>query len=159
MGLVLRKYYSKDDPVQRGTCTSPVFGRECTVLLPFLGINIENVLSNVSYILPDINKWLTNMGLANLVAIKSQLTVRVLEGSRVIPVPIAPVFLTSLREARSVWVHEACTLFSCNENSLPPVSRLTALPGLVGLKQLYVTPGTKPQTNFLRWRALFSPDL
>jgi hypothetical protein len=98
--------------------------------------------SDELYVVPNIEKWLVNLGLANLTAVKGVLNVFVWEGidpygtNRSIPIPIAPIFLTSLREVGSLKIREACwTCFGYYD--LPPVSRLTALPGLVNLKQVY----------------------
>jgi hypothetical protein len=150
-GTCLSAYYPTSGPSQIGTCSTEVFGRECTVLAASLTIRITNeAASDALFVLPDINKWLTNMGLANLAAIKNELSIRVYEGLRTIPVPIAPVFFTSLREARSLVISEICLLPTCNgQYDLPPVSRLTALPGLIGLKQLYRPAGSDPIYNTL----------
>jgi hypothetical protein len=111
---------------------------------------MSNEPSPGPYVLPDINKWLTKMGLANLVAIKGLINIRVFEGTRTIPVPIAPVFLTSLKEARWLAIIEVCFVSSCQgPYDLPPVSRLTALPGLAGLKQLYLPDGSNSYSSLI----------
>jgi hypothetical protein len=76
-----------------GTCFTPLFGRECRVLNSDLRVDIYNqATSDASYIPPNINKWLTNLGLGNLTSVKGELGVYVWEGIRTIPIPIAPVF-------------------------------------------------------------------
>ncbi len=111
-----------------------------------LTVNMYNyAVSDGSYIVPNIEKWLINLGLANLTAIKGELSVTVWEGVdfsgtiKPVPIPIAPIFLRSLREVGSLQIREAC--WACGGYyDLPTVSRLTALPGLVNLKQVYRAP-------------------
>jgi hypothetical protein len=100
----------------------------------------EGMANSTAYVPPDINKWLANLGLANLVVIKETLEVVVWNGYSdpfpLIPVPIAPVFLTSLRQAGTVAVREYCT--TCESLTDPNrIPQLTGLSGLAGLTQIY----------------------
>jgi hypothetical protein len=90
--------------------TSTTVGLSCTALA-YPGIascaSIQSAvkitirrLRNVAYVQPDINKWLTNMGLNNVIVIANALTVEVDHSPFPIPQFINPVFFTALRQVR-----------------------------------------------------------
>jgi hypothetical protein len=119
-------------------CTDNLFGTNCAQFTGYLTISIQNSGNGTAqtYIPPDINKWLTNIGLGTLVVLRGSLNVVVENFDPPIPVDLAPVFLTSLRQAASLGVYE-CQGPECDPTVVfdqPP--RLTALPGLRNLLQL-----------------------
>jgi hypothetical protein len=119
-------------------CATSFFNTSCSV---YSG-NIEIVMSNAqglgveAYVAPDIATWLNNIGLGSLTILQGDLTVFADHTPYPLPAPIAPVFLTSLQQARNMYVIE-CE--DCATSTFdPPVnpSRLFALPGLQQIIQL-----------------------
>lgn len=83
-------------------CNSPAYAPNatCGAILSSVKIGIRRVSSG-QYVQPDINKWLTNMGLAGVNLIAGILTVEVDHTPFPIPQFIAPAFFTSLVQVRS----------------------------------------------------------
>lgn len=123
-----------------GNCTLPYFKTTCGSYAGFLNIFIGNDFNAtaLTYVPPNIEKWLTNIGLANVNVIDGNLGVFVDYSPFPIPSKIAPVFLSSLEQAGAVQASECNNQF-CGA-APPPVPTganyvLTALPGLKKLKQ------------------------
>eukprot|EP00884_Botryococcus_braunii_P023046 jgi/Botrbrau1/9425/Bobra.0252s0049.1 len=118
-------------------CTFNMFAVSCAQFTGSLTIYIRNSYnrSAETYIPPNIDHWLTSIGLGSLEVLGSYLEINVFHDEGAIPVDIAPVFLTSLRKASSVYILE-CERYC--DNTRPPTftPRLTALPGLQNLLQL-----------------------
>eukprot|EP00884_Botryococcus_braunii_P023049 jgi/Botrbrau1/9428/Bobra.0252s0052.1 len=132
-------------------CTFNMFAVSCAQFTGSLTIYIKNSYnrSAETYVPPQIDQWLTNIGLGSLEVLGSYLEIYVFHGEGAIPVDIAPVFLTSLRRASSVYILECEQYCSITE---PPTftPRLTALPGLRNLLQLGSADDSPTSSTILR---------
>eukprot|EP00884_Botryococcus_braunii_P009084 jgi/Botrbrau1/18177/Bobra.53_1s0045.1 len=93
----------------------------------------ERGLSASNYVEPNINQWLTNIGIANIVVLQGTLTVTVTHTPGSIPKAISPSFFTSLQQLDGLLVRECqdCAV----AQPVPPTagSVLISLPGLSSL--------------------------
>lgn len=117
------------------TCTALAYPgiSNCASIQSAVKITIRR-LRSVTYVAPDINKWLTNMGVATAVVIANALTVEVDHSPFVIPPFISPTFFTFLKQVEAVVVQE-CANCAISTNVGPTVSALAALPGLRSIQQ------------------------
>lgn len=125
--------------ITQGTCSAPVFEEDCLSFKGSLVITIANdgKTDNTPYIPPNINASLTAMGLGNINTVG--MTLRVVVDNFPFDIPqksLAPVFLTSLKQAGFLEIRE-CINCAANPDFGPlRGSVLAALPGLSNLYQL-----------------------
>eukprot|EP00884_Botryococcus_braunii_P020167 jgi/Botrbrau1/6834/Bobra.0153s0029.1 len=105
----------------------------CASIQSAVKISIRRIRT-VGYVQPDINKWLTNMGLANVIVIANALTVEVDHSPFPIPQFINPVFFTSLRQVEAVVAQE-CANCATSTNVGPALPALASLAGLRAIQQ------------------------
>nr|AWI73731.1 polysaccharide associated protein [Botryococcus braunii] len=105
----------------------------CASIQSAVKITIRRTRS-VAYIQPDINKWLTNMGLNNVIVIANALTVEVDHSPFPIPQFINPVFFTLLRQVEAVVAQE-CANCATSTNVGPALPALASLAGLRAIQQ------------------------
>jgi hypothetical protein len=127
--------------VRQNTCNAPIFSTPCGSFAGILQIFVANELAlNVTtYVQPNINLWLTNLGLSQITILGS---LRFLVDQTPVAVPsfVAPVFLETLRQVGSIFIAE-CLKCDTAPN-VGPLGRsvLTALPGLKNVYQLAPGP-------------------
>lgn len=80
------------------SCASLAYGGVCNSLLAPVTIVMRRT-SGAPYVQPNINQWLTNMGLAGVTVLAQALTVLVDHSPFPVPPSIAPVFFTNLKQA------------------------------------------------------------
>jgi hypothetical protein len=124
-----------------GNCTSQVYNQACGSFLGSLTVYIGNDLSRTpgAYVQPNITMWLTNMGLNDVNVIKVSLNVFVDANPALVPIRIAPVFLTKVQQVATLYVSE-CANCDASKEVPPARSVLTGLPGLKALQQILQVP-------------------
>jgi hypothetical protein len=126
-----------------GDCTTLAFNKTCGNYAGLLTIFISNDgnASAATYA-PQINTWLTNLGLAGVQTLGTYLQIYVDNTPNPIPTPIQPVFLSSLEQVGSLLIKE-CLNCGVNPDIAPPTSQLVSLPGFLKLQQFTGFPGTE----------------
>ncbi len=126
-----------------GDCTTLLFNKTCGTYVGLLTIFITNAgNAPAATFAPQINTWLTNVGLADIQTMTSYLQIYVDNSPNPIPGPIQPVFLSSLEQVGSILIKE-CANCDVNPDIGPATSQLVSLLGFQKLKQLTGFPGTE----------------
>jgi hypothetical protein len=118
-------------------CNTPVFPTSCGAFLGILNIFMGNDARTTAatYVQPTIQKWLDNLGIGSVNTVGGSLSVFVDQTPAPIPVPVAPVFLPTLRQAGGILITE-CRNCAVQPIAPPTTSVLTALPGLTNVFQV-----------------------
>lgn len=82
-----------------GIPTRPLYSNPCTLLNADLVI-IMRKGSSAPYVQPDINRWLTTLGIGSPQVIAGTLTIYADHTPNALTVPISPVFLATLQQVR-----------------------------------------------------------
>lgn len=113
-------------------CSRPLFpDKTCRTFAGDIHLTISNAAGATAetYVPPRIDESLASVGLGSLQTISGNLVVVVNHDPNLVPVDLAPTFLSSLRNINGLTVKEVGTeSYSC----------LTGLPGLSGVKRLAV---------------------
>jgi hypothetical protein len=128
----------------QASCQATIFpGSTCRTLNGNLYLFVTNSLNlpAATYQQPRFDIGLPALGVGSLETIEFVLSLVVDHTPNAIPVPLAPVFLATLRNVFTIQVIESID-FSTLPDVPPPVPRLVGLPGLVGVRRIIAPPGS-----------------
>jgi hypothetical protein len=125
-----------------------LYRKQCIFLQAALNIIIRS--TTTPYVPANINLWLAKLGLAQTQVISAALTFYVDHTPRGVPSPVAPPFLSSLRQTGALNVQECQSCIGGDPNVGPTgPSALAGLPGLAGLTKFWNFGSPQGQTSSL----------
>lgn len=140
--------YQLSNGTKPNTCLTSFFNASCDAFAGSIEIYITYPAGTTpaTYKQPAIQTWLTNLGVGNITVLGQLLTVFVDHSNDGTLPLLAPQFLTSLRQAGSVYVRECANCINGPPSGVPSTSSLIALPGLTNIYQL-VWQGTSIKSS------------
>jgi hypothetical protein len=125
-----------------------LYKKPCTFIQGTVNVVMRAI--RVSYQPPQIDVWLAKLGLSQAQVISNALTIHVDHTPNPVPFPLAPPFLTSLRQVGALVVQECQSCFGGNPNTGPiGPSALFALPGLFALTKFWNFASPQGQVSSL----------
>lgn len=128
----------------QASCTATLFpGKTCRTLNGNLYLFATNQVNATAatFFQPRFDTALAALGVGSLATIEYVLSLVVDHSPNPIPVNMAPVFLTTLRDVFTIQVIESIDYTNLPEIP-PPVPRLVGLPGLAGVRRIVAPTGS-----------------
>jgi hypothetical protein len=145
--------FNGGSPVQNCTSNPIDPNKTCGSLNATVVVVIANEqsLPASNYVEPNINKWLTNIGIGGISVLQGPLIVTVTHTPGPIPKAISPSFFTSLQQLDGLLVRECQDCSLAQPEQVPPTagSVLTSLPGLSNLFKINILDSTQVASGYL----------